>query len=224
MSRKRAKPLTSVQTKLICQFYESGEFTVKELATIYGVIIRQIYQILHGNGITMHYRKKSLPNLKKEQICKEYLDRVSVEKLSKKYNLSAEFIRRLIKNEGIKLHYGGKHKFEPKQITDMICRYEAGEALRAIAKIYSVNHSVIHAVLVENGVSFRKAAKPIMFDKEVELDICREYLKTRDARKVGKQYKVSNVLILQIARAYGIMTSKSTLKRMLDLNKERRIK
>jgi predicted DNA-binding protein YlxM (UPF0122 family) len=79
--------------------------------------------------------------------------------------------------------------------------------IRELAEQFDTTHATIYYFLKELNVTFRSKTSRFLTSRELELNICRDYLDCRRSKTVGKKYELSFVTILQIVRAYGIMTS-----------------
>jgi len=66
----------------------------------------------------------------------------------------------------------------------------------------------IHKFLHDNNVYIRMATSRYLTSREEELNICKDYLDTRNIRTVGKKYGLSHVTVSWIVRAYGIKTGR----------------
>lgn len=69
-----------------------------------------------------------------------------------------------------------------------------------------ISTAYIHKFLHENNVYMRMDTSRYLTSRELELNICKDYLDIRNMQKVGKKYGISHVTVSWIVRAYGIKT------------------
>ena len=71
---------------------------------------------------------------------------------------------------------------------------------------FLISTASIHKFLHDNNVYMRMSTSRYLTSREEELNICKDYLDTRNTKTVGKKYGLSHVTVSWIVRAYGIKT------------------
>jgi transposase-like protein len=142
-----------------------------------------------------------------KQIIKEYQAGDKVAVIAKRHGATPEIIYEILHEYDV---MGTSTKTgRLRKIKDKLAELYTTEcfSIRELAVEFDTDPATMYNVLKEAKVTFRSNGVRYLTSRKLELDICRDYLDCRSAKKVGKKYELSHVVILQIARAYGIITS-----------------
>jgi len=146
---------------------------------------------------------------------KKYLDMVAlyqsgepISGICAKFDMSSSVLYKVLRARNVPLRGGATERRLVEHIPDIIRLYtEECFTIRELSAQFEANTDAIYRILKKNGVVRRSPSARFLSSRELELDICRDYLDLRSAPEVGEKYQLSHVIVLQIARAYGIITS-----------------
>jgi Mor family transcriptional regulator len=113
-------------------------------------------------------------------------------------------IKRFVEYKGETTTKVGKLRSKQKEILRLYT--EEYLSVRELAKKYKVSVPIMYQALKEMKISFGFEGPRYLSSKKLELNICKDYLDSRDARAVGKKYNIPHHVVLRVVRAYGIFT------------------
>jgi len=153
------RKLTDQQEQEIVARYNNRE-TAARLGKAYGVASRTIRNALLRNGVTLRgsgeYLRKLTAQQEREVVARYNAGEVTLQ-LGKAYGVADETIGHILRRHGVKLRSSGesRRKFSAQQEQEIIARYNAKEDTVQLGKAYGVSNSLIHKMLLRNGVATR---------------------------------------------------------------------
>jgi len=115
---KKFKHKTKSEIAEICRLYKNGA-SAEIISKQFNMGVRSINRILHNNGISVHYPKKSVSEIK--SICKLYRNGTKTKYLAGKFNVVQSTIRQILYRNSIKLRRDDNRKYSiDKYFFDMI--------------------------------------------------------------------------------------------------------
>lgn len=193
----------------IYRLYQTGEYTHKQLAEMFGTAKSGIYHIIHQLdkkiGRKINYQLKIHEPSIREQIRTEYVKgskEFGAVALAKKYSVSKNIILDII-HEGVEDY---KPKEKPPRVPDALreqirIEYVADSKdfnARALARKYGVNQKTILNILHEGGIT---TATPPLIPADIQEKIRTEYIKGSIAFgsvALARKYNCSYKTILRI--------------------------
>ena len=140
----------------ICERYENGESSIK-ISKRLGCSSVTILNVLRKNDIKTKSRKiREGAN----EICKRYESGESSKSIAKDFVCSSDVIRRILRENNIRIRTNSEAQlgFDISQHGKEICkRYESGESLASISKIFGCDVGVIRRILCKNSVKIRSS-------------------------------------------------------------------
>jgi len=102
---KRFKHKTKSEIIEICKLYTGGS-SANALSKQFNVGVRSINRILHNNGISAHYPKKSIDEIK--LICRLYENGTKTKYLARKFNVVQSTIRQILYRSNVQIRRDDK--------------------------------------------------------------------------------------------------------------------
>jgi len=200
------KIFTKEQELNIVSDYKKRIF-IKHIMKKYDTYEQRIYDILHKYNVVRS--RKPLSQIQEKQIVNEYKNGISAKELSKKYNKSTSLIYRILNINNVRSKKCSEERKKLIAMKDELINLYTKECftVRELAKQFDTSNGMMYYLLKEFKVTFRLDSPRLLTNRNVELNICKDYLACRNSKTVGKKYEISHVQVLQIVRAYGIMTS-----------------
>lgn len=155
------------------------------------------YNLQLPNGIPS--RTYNIYKKQQENICKDYLTNMTVNELSKKYNISLQLLYKILKNNNINIGEKRRRLDLYNQVDNIIKDFTLNKLTASnIGKKYNTSSTMILKILRKNGVDVNKYKNSRSSIWKKEDEICRSYIESKSLQKVAKEYNVSATTIRQI--------------------------
>lgn len=139
-------------------------------------------------------------------ILDDYKSGLTIRAIVKKNKVSTDTIYAILQYHNVVPRKATRHSKLGKHSAKIVQLYtEECFTIREIAKEYHVSPATVHALLKSEGIKFRKNTTRLLTGRDLELEICKDYLDCRSSMLVGEKYELSHMTVLQIVKAYGII-------------------
>jgi Mor family transcriptional regulator len=140
------------------------------------------------------------------KICQRYKNGESTHKLGRVYEVYPSTICDILTRHGILRRFGWAiRKFSDIQEIEIIVRYQNGESLYELGKVYNTNEMIILHILKRHGVARRSLSEAARkFSDIQEIEIITRYQNGENTVELCEAYDASNSCIWKILKRHGV--------------------
>jgi group I intron endonuclease len=210
------RSLSDGQELEVIQRYLIGKSTV-ELGREYEVNHRTIWGILIRHGVqlrTISQAKGGLPVELELDVIYRYQSGDSATRLAGRYRVDRGTILNTLRRYGVQVrHRGLPVELEP----EVIKKYSSGTTILQLSKEYDVSEQALSKMITRNGLQVKSFKFSKILSDEQELEAIQKYLAGLSSPKVGAEYGVNYLTIINLLNKHGVPVR--TVKQAKNLNR-----
>lgn len=184
----------------IAQDYLKG-VNIDFLCEKYNFKPSQIYRILRRRNAVIDKTKLLEKNIDKEKIKELYAQKMSLSEIGGQFGWSKSKIKRVLKQEGVKIRSSGEAQRDDSRDTEIVQDYLKGVKVEFLCQRYDCGILKIYRVLKRNNIVVDRKKTLDDTDKNAILEL---YAKLKNVLQVSKIYDVSFDTVKRLLKKRGI--------------------
>lgn len=204
------KRLSEQELESAVKIYINQNISAEDVGKMFGISERPILRKVKELGLSKNRSEaqEKLRIINKDEyknIVLMYQNEPNYSKIAKKYNTTKNTIKKILKQQGIKiLNSSDKSIIQDTEKQEIIKRYLNGEPTTSICKDFNVSCGTISYYLKLAGFKIKRRTLIDFLSEEEKNEIIDMYLSGTLVKEIQKKYKVSNQILRNFLKSYGI--------------------